>query len=354
MTVTRTARRQAAAGTRFRGSSCRDPTAGLQPDVGQRRRGQAFVGRVVRHLTEPVVTPGVPLRSRSVDLVVAAGHEVPPHDDLLGERLAAEQEHPRVRRELELERRAVHAEVHRLPVRHRGPLDGRRPGQRDEDVLVCGIERQPARALPAVGGQLRAHQRGEALRSRGHAAERPQEDPREHPVGLEERRRFVQDEAPGAMPLAVGQRDPQLRAVEHAVGRAGRGRHDVLAVGDAVAGGHDRRPPGDDLRGRAQRVAVGHLAGDEPRHGLQAGMRVRCHVHRVPVTGRDRSRAVEVDEAPRADHPALAVREQAQHLAAWADLGVDRVVDRRLATVTLRVVRAAGIQVRDGIAHAGY
>ena len=110
----------------------------------------------------------------------------------------------------------------------------------------------------------------------------------------------------------------------------------------------------DDLRRRPDRVAVRHFPGDQPGHGLQAGMRVRRDVHGVAVIGPDRAGTVEVDEAPGADHPPLPVRQQPQHFAARADLGVDGVVDRRLAAVTLRVVRAAGVQVRHGVAHTAY
>jgi hypothetical protein len=114
--------------------------------------------------------------------------------------------------------------------------------------------------------------------------------------------------------LAPGQRDPQLRRVQ---ARAFVQR--VLGVGDAAPGGHQVDLAGTDDLFVAQRVAVHHLALDEPGEGLQADVRVRAHVH--AGAGRELHRAGVVEEAPGAHQPALAVRQGARDGRVLADDG---------------------------------
>lgn len=70
------------------------PTAGSQPQTGQRWRVQAGSGLVVAgYLAEPVRML-LPVRARPFDLLMTGTDEVPPHHDLFGERHTAEQHRP--------------------------------------------------------------------------------------------------------------------------------------------------------------------------------------------------------------------------------------------------------------------
>lgn len=116
--------------------------------------------------------------------------------------------------------------------------------------------------------------------------------------------RGVVVEAAGAVAVGVGQNGPQLHAVEGGGLLGGD-----LGVADAGAGGHEV-----DLTGQHDGVLVaGIVVGDgtreEPRHRLQAGVRVRGDVHAAGEG--DVIRAVMVDEAPGADEAALALGEGA-------------------------------------------
>ena len=106
--------------------------------------------------------------------------------------------------------------------------------------------------------------------------------------------------------VGLGQGHPQLGTVQ-----CRRGRGGVLGVRDAAAGGHEVDLAGPHEGVRAGGVAVLDLAGEEPRHGLQAGVRVARHDHAAGQ--RDVGRTVVVDEAPRADERALALGQAAPH-----------------------------------------
>ena len=92
------------------------------------------------------------------------------------------------------------------------------------------------------------------------------------------------------VPVGVRQRHPQLGAVQ----RRGRRRRD-LGVADAAAGGHQVDLAGPHHRVVAGAVAVLDLAGEEPAHGLQPGVRVRrrrsCRRCRRPRRGRSGRRS---------------------------------------------------------------
>ena len=105
-------------------------------------------------------------------------------------------------------------------------------------------------------------------------------------------------EARVAVPRVIGQRHPQLDAVQH--GRAGQGH---LGVADAAPGGHQVQLAGTDRRVVPVAVAVLDLAGEEPAHGLQPGVRVRRDRH--PAGVRDGIGPVVVGEAPGADQRPL-------------------------------------------------
>ena len=69
--------------------------------------------------------------------------------------------------------------------------------------------------------------------------------------------------------------------------------------------------PGAISRQAADAVAVQHLAVDQPRHGLQAAVRMRRHLHAGAVG--DHLRAEMVEETPGADHAPVRMRQQPAH-----------------------------------------
>ena len=69
--------------------------------------------------------------------------------------------------------------------------------------------------------------------------------------------------------------------------------------------------PGPDRLDAAETVAVLNLALDQPGHRLQAGVRVRRHLHARPPG--DVIWPEMIDEAPRANHPTWALRQEPAH-----------------------------------------
>jgi len=67
-----------------------------------------------------------------------------------------------------------------------------------------------------------------------------------------------------------------------------------------------------------------HLAAEQVAHGGQADVRVRPHIGRARVFGRDRHRPGVVDKDPRADHAALGIGQHAPHFEAVAQVGAAR------------------------------
>ena len=76
------------------------------------------------------------------------------------------------------------------------------------------------------------------------------------------------------MPVGVGQGDPELDAVERA--GAGVETSEWLMPWPAVI---RFSSPGRTMAWLPDAVAVLDLAGEEPAHRLQSGVRVRRHVH---------------------------------------------------------------------------
>ena len=111
--------------------------------------------------------------------------------------------------------------------------------------------------------------------------------------------------SPGAGVGRVGQRHPELDAVQAVVPGV------ETSSGDAVPAGHQVQLAGPDHRVHADAVAVLDLAGEQPADGLQAGVRVRGHVH--PAGVGDVVGAVVVGEAPGADQRAGALGQRAAH-----------------------------------------
>ena len=153
--------------------------------------------------------------------------------------------------------------------------------------------------------QLDTEQRRGGPDRRGVAERRAEEDPG-LPAGRGERRRHVVLEVGGVVAGGVGERDPQLDAVQ----RGGAGGRD-LRVAHAAAAGHQVELAGTDQRLVAGRVTVLDLAGEQPAHRLQAGVRVRRHDHPAGVV--DLVGTVVVGEAPGPHERTTALREGTAH-----------------------------------------
>lgn len=105
------------------------------------------------------------------------------------------------------------------------------------------------------------------------------------------------------VPVGVGQRHPQLGAVQIAGVVARR----LLGVRDGPAGGHQPQLAGPYGLLAAEAVAVQHLALVQPADRLEPDVRVRRHLH--PRLVGDVVGAVVVDEAPSSDHTAAQIRQ---------------------------------------------
>jgi len=99
----------------------------------------------------------LPVGAGIVDLFARAAHEVPPHEDLLPERLPAEEEQPGVVGGAQAELVATGIEVGELARLHRRPLNLHRTVGDDEGVLPADVERH--RGRPWSQRQVGAHQR---------------------------------------------------------------------------------------------------------------------------------------------------------------------------------------------------
>jgi hypothetical protein len=138
---------------------------------------------------------------------------------------------------------------------------------------------------------------------RGTAQQRPEEDPRGEPVPRHGVRGVVLEGRLGE-PRGRRERHPQLHSVQH--GGAGRAH---LGVGDSPAGGHQVQLARPDQGVVSRAVAVLDLAGEQPAHRLQLGVRVRRYGHAAGP--RDRIGPVVIDEAPAADQRTLPLRQRA-------------------------------------------
>ena len=247
---------------------------------------------------------GLPLLAGLDDLLVGAAHEVPPHHDLLAERRPSEHHEAAGLEGLEPQRRTS-----RLDVRQLGRLDllvtdHERAGVEEHAVLE-GLVDLEVEHRAGLEEQLDPEQRRGGPDRRGVAQRRAQEDPG-LPAGRGERGRYVVLEVGGVVAGSVGERDPQLDAVQ----RGGAGGRD-LRVAHAPAAGHQVELAGADQRLVAGRVTVLDLTGEQPAHRLQAGVRVGRHDHAAGVV--DLVGPVVVGEAPRAHERTTTLRQGTAH-----------------------------------------
>src|SRR5262249_19553722 len=151
------------------------------------------------------------------------------------------------------------------------------------------------------------------------------------------RKVLVVVEARVTVPRAVRQRDPQLQPVQRRRELAWR----LLGEGDALARGHqvELTLPGGPLA--AQTIPVQGLPVEQPGHRLEPGVGWWRPPH--PRQRDDRVWSEPVEEAPRTDHPSLAVRQETldrgvppeRHLATRDQIG-HRLRRHRSAAPRLR------------------
>src|SRR4051812_17393006 len=110
-----------------------------------------------------------------------------------------------------------------------------------------------------------------------------------------------------AVASLFGLRDPELHAVQVAPIAVGR----LFGVRDALSGCHEVELPRADRLLGADRVAVQQLTGDEPRHGVQADVRMRADLDSAELVHSNRPHVV--GEAPGANRPAATARENASY-----------------------------------------
>jgi len=113
-------------------------------------------------------------------------------------------------------------------------------------------------------------------------------------------------EVAAGVTVGVGQRHPQLHAVQHGGGRGGD-----LGMADARARGHEIQLAGPHHRVHTRAVAMLHLTVEQPTDGLQSGVGMRRHVH--PYASSHVVRPVVVGETPRPDQRPLPLRQRTSH-----------------------------------------
>jgi len=194
---------------------------------------------------------------------VAAAYEVPPHHEFLVEGRAAEQDHPRRARPGvgEVQFVTAGALIGQIGDRERGARDLDHAAVQEHAVFErrVDIERQFGAGRKV---DLRTEQRCECVHRRAGVAQLTEEHPQsrraDHPRG----RGVVREVAVGVA-CVIGQRDPQLDAVQD---RGRLGRH--LGVADARARGHEVEFARTHHRMHATAVAMLDLAGEKPTDGL--------------------------------------------------------------------------------------
>ncbi len=156
----------------------------------------------------------------------------------------------------------------------------------------------------ALDGDVGPHDRREDTARRPPVAQPAEEHRGAAAVELERGQVAVVLEGGLDLSVRVRQGHPELHALE---APAVDGRR-LLRVGDPAARGHEVERPRPPRGLEAERVAVEDLAVEQPRDRLQADVRVRGHVHRLPAG--ERQRAERVQEAPGPHETAPACRQE--------------------------------------------
>ncbi len=236
---------------------------------------------------------------------MVACHEVPPHEQVLGHGLPAEQQQRGAVLAGHIHAGGPPAEVAQRAEGYGLPGDAGRPVGNQHAVLEVALQRQRgggAGREPHLGTHERGMPGGRGSEAGGLADHRGDGQP----VGLRSRELREVLERRGPITVLGGERDPQLDAEQPRGTRRG-----VLRVRDPAPGRHQAEFPGPDELVVAQAVAVLDLAGQEPGDGLQPDVRMGWHDHPPGARRRDVHRTVVVDEAPGPDRADAAVRERA-------------------------------------------
>jgi DNA-binding SARP family transcriptional activator/tetratricopeptide (TPR) repeat protein len=291
--------------------SAKNDLPGAEGDGGKGRCGERRAGVAAHHAE----AAGHPVLAGVRDLLAAAPHEVPPHQQSFAERRAAEHEEPCVpapagRGEPDLGQAG--GQVGQQPGRDERARHHRGTVHRDHGVFEV-LPDTEHEVIAAGDRDLEPGQRGEHL-GRGPLAAVLADDHGDPRTAFAHHGQVrVMRETRFDEPGRLGQRDPQLQAVQRG-GPAGRG---LLGVRDAPPGGHQVQLTGPDQLPAAEAVAVQHQPLEQPAHGLQAGMRMGWHRHAradAHVVG-----PVMVQEAPRAHGPQRPLRQEPADFGAVAD-----------------------------------
>lgn len=186
-------------------------------------------------------------------------------------------------------------------------------GHGEDGVLEVGLQRQ------SYVGAVRERQVGADDRcvcrtGRGRAVDGAQDERGLEAGGRDEGQFGVVLEVRVGVAVSVGEGDPQLSTVQEAGVRLGA----LLGVADGPPRGHEAQFTRADRLQAARGIAVQHLALVQPADGLQSHVRVRRYLH-AGLVG-DVVGPVVIDEAPRADHAAAQVGQQAANFGGLAEL----------------------------------
>lgn len=123
---------------------------------GQGRRRDPLFGRVARDIGESFDIPILPVISGRDDVLVAAADEVPPHHQILAERLAADQREVCAVRAAERKFGALGAQVQQRARTDLGARDGDLALDHQHRIFEAGFERKGG-----LGARLDPHVRAD-------------------------------------------------------------------------------------------------------------------------------------------------------------------------------------------------
>ncbi|CAH0327731.1 hypothetical protein SRABI128_06406 [Microbacterium sp. Bi128] len=283
---------------------------------------------------------------------MAEADEVPPHHDFFAQRLSADEENAGSLAARDQGQGPVaDGQVREVVRRDRLPVQGKVARVHEQAVFeghIC-CKRQLRPRFEQELGTEQGRVGGDGRDGPGECA---QEDAH-GPAVSADRLRTVVLKSGRHVACRVRQRHPQLRAVQDGGVRGGKFR-----MADAAAGGHEVHFTGPHRCVEAGRIPVFDFACEQPADGLKPGVRVARDFHAAGIA--DLVRAVVVQEAPRPDEAALALRKGAPHIhragAAQRDLPRNQEFDAGAGPVRFAkdfLGRDFGIAHDDSLASRG-
>ncbi len=239
------------------------------------------------------------------DLILRARNEVPPHHDRLVKRRAAQQQRRRLVGSRQGDGVATASEVGEVTGLNDLGVGLKHAARDDEGVLE--VRPQFHDAVTSVKAKLKTHEVAVTSSRRALVAMLTDEDGAIAVANPEPGQLFVMLEGRSCVASCLGERYPELHAVQFTRGDAGI----LLRVRDTLARGHEVQLAGRDQLLAAQAVSMDNRPVVEPRHGLQPNVRMRRDVKTILKTKRRGSNVV--DETPRADGPSSACRQGPSH-----------------------------------------